>query len=90
MIEQLILQHQSMTVSNKSGLIDEILFCQCKFPKELGIREGSFKGVKMIWCFFYFKSPLGGLTEEYGTQNFIWVLVKDMTSVLVGFRGSST
>ena len=55
-----------MTYTNTSGTIDEVLFCQSKFPIKLRIGEGSFKGVKMIWSLFNFKSPLGSLTEEYG------------------------
>ena len=39
---------------------------QCKF---LTIKEESLKGVKMTWSIFNFKSPLGSLTEEYGTVN---------------------
>ena len=38
-----------------------------QFPLILRIGEGSFKGVKMIWSLFNFKSPLGSLTEEYGS-----------------------
>ena len=57
-----------MTYTNKSGTIDEVQFCQCKFPIKLWKGEGSFKGVKMMWSVFNFKSPLGSLTEEYGTH----------------------
>ena len=58
-----------MTDTNKSGIIDEILFRQCKFPIELGIGEGSFKGVKMTWSISSYKCPLGSLTEEYGRHD---------------------
>ena len=61
--------------TDKSGTIDEVLFCLCKFPIKLWIGEGSFKGVKMIWSLFNFKSPLGSLTEEYGMTVYIQMLI---------------